>query len=211
MNIAPPPEMRRTTSKPYFSAFSGSTSFLTDWKLPMTTAGSSHSQMRSVGLAAALADLGREHLVQRQVHLRRAPPWRARSASRSRASWSPSRASGGWRPRRPPARSRAGWRPPGSASLMAAAMVCGVRLGGEAVDGRVDRPRARCRVRGRSRRRAGSPRSCRRRPRGRRRRACRRGPCTHHACLQPSAATARRRLTPAAGKRVVEPGGQVGR
>ena len=50
MNIAPPPEMRRTTRKPYFSAFSGSTSFFTDWKLPMTTARSSHSQMRSVGL-----------------------------------------------------------------------------------------------------------------------------------------------------------------
>ncbi len=48
--IAPPPEMRRTTSKPYFSAPSGSTSFFTDWKLPMTTADSSHSQNRSVGL-----------------------------------------------------------------------------------------------------------------------------------------------------------------
>jgi hypothetical protein len=50
MNIAPPPEMRRTTSNPYFCALSASTSFLRDWKLPITTAGSSHSQMRSVGL-----------------------------------------------------------------------------------------------------------------------------------------------------------------
>src|SRR5215207_6046451 len=41
--------MRRTTSKPYRSAPSGSTSFFTDWKLPMTTADSSHSQKRSVG------------------------------------------------------------------------------------------------------------------------------------------------------------------
>ncbi len=50
MNIAPPPEMRRTTSKPYLAAFSASTSFFTDWKLPITTAGLFHSQMRSVGL-----------------------------------------------------------------------------------------------------------------------------------------------------------------
>ena len=49
MNIAPPPEMRRTTGMPYAAAFSASTSFFTDWKLPITTAGSSHSQMRSVG------------------------------------------------------------------------------------------------------------------------------------------------------------------
>ena len=50
MNIAPPPEMRRTMSKPYFFALSRSTSFFTDWKLPITTAGFSHSQMRRVGL-----------------------------------------------------------------------------------------------------------------------------------------------------------------
>ncbi len=50
MNIAPPPEMRRTTSKPYFAAFSASTSFFTDWKLPITTAGLFHSQIRRVGL-----------------------------------------------------------------------------------------------------------------------------------------------------------------
>ena len=50
MSIAPPPLMRRTTRKPCRSAASGSTSFFTDWKLPITTAGSFHSQMRSVGL-----------------------------------------------------------------------------------------------------------------------------------------------------------------
>ena len=70
MNIAPPPLMRRTTSKPYFAAFSGSTSFFTDWKLPITTAGSSHSQMRRVGLRRPVADLLGEHLVERQVHVR---------------------------------------------------------------------------------------------------------------------------------------------
>ena len=49
MNIAPPPEIRRTTSMPCRAAPSGSTSLRTDWNEPMTTAGSSHSQMRSVG------------------------------------------------------------------------------------------------------------------------------------------------------------------
>ena len=38
MNIAPPPVMRRTTSTPKRAAFSGSTSFFSDWKLPITTA-----------------------------------------------------------------------------------------------------------------------------------------------------------------------------
>ena len=49
MNMAPPPLTRRTTVMPWRCAPSGSTSFLSDWKRPMTTAGSAHSQMRSVG------------------------------------------------------------------------------------------------------------------------------------------------------------------
>ena len=49
MNMAPPPEIRRTMSKPYFAAFASSTSFFTDWKLPSTTAGFSHSHTRMVG------------------------------------------------------------------------------------------------------------------------------------------------------------------
>lgn len=48
-NMAPPPEMRRTTVIPCFAAPPGSTSFRSDWKLPMTTAGEAHSQTRRVG------------------------------------------------------------------------------------------------------------------------------------------------------------------
>lgn len=48
-NMAPPPEMRRTTVTPCFAAPSGSTSLRSDWKLPMITAGEAHSQTRSVG------------------------------------------------------------------------------------------------------------------------------------------------------------------
>ncbi|CAM5441796.1 hypothetical protein SCALM49S_05890 [Streptomyces californicus] len=48
-NIAPPPEMRRTTFTPCRSTPAGSTSLRSDWKLPMITAGESHSQTRSVG------------------------------------------------------------------------------------------------------------------------------------------------------------------
>ncbi|CFP65313.1 Uncharacterised protein [Bordetella pertussis] len=48
-NIAPPPLTRRTTVTPWRRAPSGSTSFLSDWKRPMMTAGCDHSQMRSVG------------------------------------------------------------------------------------------------------------------------------------------------------------------
>ena len=47
--IAPPPEMRRTTSYPCRAAPSGSTSLRYDWNEPITTADSSHSQRRSVG------------------------------------------------------------------------------------------------------------------------------------------------------------------
>ena len=49
MNIAPPPETRRTTSMPCRCAPSGSTSLRTDWNEPMTTSGLSQSQKRSVG------------------------------------------------------------------------------------------------------------------------------------------------------------------
>ena len=70
MNIAPPPEMRRTTWKPYFSAFSGSTSFLTDWKLPMTTAALVPLPDAQRRCAGAVADLLGEHLVEREVHER---------------------------------------------------------------------------------------------------------------------------------------------
>lgn len=48
-NIAPPPEIRRTTSMPCRAAPSGSTSLRSDWKLPMITAGAPHSHTRSVG------------------------------------------------------------------------------------------------------------------------------------------------------------------
>ena len=159
MNIAPPPEMRRTTSKPYFSAFSGSTSFLTDWKLPITTAGSSHSQMRSVGLRRALADLLGEHLVERQMHERAyerpgmhelplvvAPAGGLCSARRiavaTDSGVNPSSSA-----------------PSGRAACTAAAIASRVGLGGQPVDRRVDRRRGPRRVRGRSRRRAGSSRS----------------------------------------------------
>ncbi len=50
MNIAPPPEMRRTTVMPCRSAASASTSLRSDWKLPITTAGAPHSQILRVGL-----------------------------------------------------------------------------------------------------------------------------------------------------------------
>ena len=49
MNIAPPPETRRTTSIRCRSAPSGSTSLRTDWNDPMTTSGLSQSQKRRVG------------------------------------------------------------------------------------------------------------------------------------------------------------------
>ena len=49
MNIAPPPEIRRTTVIPYRSAAARSTSLRSDWNDPMITAGSTHSQNRSVG------------------------------------------------------------------------------------------------------------------------------------------------------------------
>src|SRR5512146_1631556 len=49
MNIAPPPLIRRTTVMPSRLASVRSTSLRSDWKLPMTTAGADHSQIRSVG------------------------------------------------------------------------------------------------------------------------------------------------------------------
>ncbi len=49
MNIAPPPEMRRTICTPYSSAASESISLRSDWNDPMTTAGFCHSQKRNVG------------------------------------------------------------------------------------------------------------------------------------------------------------------
>ncbi len=49
MNMAPPPEIRRTTCTPYWAAASSSTSLRSDWNDPMTTAGFSHSQKRRVG------------------------------------------------------------------------------------------------------------------------------------------------------------------
>src|SRR6478735_490943 len=52
MNIAPPPLIRRTTLMPCLATPSGSTSFCTDWKLPMTTDGSCQSQNRRVGVRA---------------------------------------------------------------------------------------------------------------------------------------------------------------
>lgn len=48
-NIAPPPEILRTTVIPCLAAPSGSTSLRSDWKLPMTTAGEAHSHTRRVG------------------------------------------------------------------------------------------------------------------------------------------------------------------
>jgi hypothetical protein len=48
-NIAPPPLTRRTTMMPRRPASAISTSLRSDWKLPMTTAGADHSQIRSVG------------------------------------------------------------------------------------------------------------------------------------------------------------------
>jgi hypothetical protein len=50
MNIAPPPLIRRTTETPWRATPSGSTSLRSDWKLPITTEGDSHSQNRRVGL-----------------------------------------------------------------------------------------------------------------------------------------------------------------
>src|SRR6476620_5384270 len=50
MNIAPPPLMRRTTVMPCRDTPSGCTSLRYDWKLPITTDGSSQSQKRMVGL-----------------------------------------------------------------------------------------------------------------------------------------------------------------
>ena len=50
MNMAPPPDTRRTTSMPWRSAPCGSTSLRTDWNEPITTAGSSQSHSRRVGL-----------------------------------------------------------------------------------------------------------------------------------------------------------------
>lgn len=49
MNMAPPPDTRRTTWTPYRSAASASTSLRSDWKEPITTAGFCHSQKRNVG------------------------------------------------------------------------------------------------------------------------------------------------------------------
>ena len=50
MNIAPPPLIRRTTLMPCRATPSGWSSLRTDWKLPITTDGSSQSQNRRVGL-----------------------------------------------------------------------------------------------------------------------------------------------------------------
>jgi len=52
MNIAPPPEIRRTTVMPCRAAPSASTSLRSDWNEPITTAGAPHSQIRSVGRRA---------------------------------------------------------------------------------------------------------------------------------------------------------------
>ena len=139
MNIAPPPEMRRTTSNPNRLAFSGSTSFFSDWKLPMTTAGSSHSQMRSVGLAPPRADLLGEHLVEREVHGRAhgrrmqqlpvevAPVGRAAD----RAPHGRARRTSGVKP--------SSTAPSGSAARTAPAIVRGVDSTGSPVTARVDR------------------------------------------------------------------------
>ena len=59
MNIAPPPEIRRTTSIPCLAAPSGSTSLRTLWNEPMTTSGRSQSQNRSVGAAPPRPPRGR--------------------------------------------------------------------------------------------------------------------------------------------------------
>ena len=49
MNMAPPPEMRRTTPIPWRAAPSGSISLRKLWKLPITTSGAFQSQNRNVG------------------------------------------------------------------------------------------------------------------------------------------------------------------
>ena len=59
--------IRRTTSKPCFAAFSGSTSFFNDWKLPMTTRRLVPLPDPQGRLAPPRADLLGEHLVERQV------------------------------------------------------------------------------------------------------------------------------------------------
>ncbi len=55
MNIAPPPEMRRTMPIPCRAAASSSTSLRTDWNEPSTTSGESQSQNRSVGRRSPVA------------------------------------------------------------------------------------------------------------------------------------------------------------
>ena len=70
MNIAPPPETRRTTSMPCRCAPSGSTSLRTDWNEPMTTSGLSQSQKRSVGRPLPRGDLAGDDLVEGDVQRR---------------------------------------------------------------------------------------------------------------------------------------------
>ena len=65
--MAPPPEIRRTTSMPCRAAPSGSTSLRSDWKLPMITAGEAHSHTRSVGGRRPAATSCGEHLVEGHV------------------------------------------------------------------------------------------------------------------------------------------------
>jgi hypothetical protein len=64
-----PPLIRRTIVVLSLRASSMSTSLPSDWKLPMTTAGVAHSQIRSVGGRRPAAFPG-QHLVQRQVQRR---------------------------------------------------------------------------------------------------------------------------------------------
>ena len=101
MSIAPPPEMRRTTSNPCRAAPSGSTSLRNDWNDPMTTADSSHSQRRSVGRRRPSPTRLGEHLVEREVHARRDGPLVHDLPVEVAPSRAPSRAPGARPCRRP--------------------------------------------------------------------------------------------------------------
>ncbi len=181
MNIAPPPETRRTTSMWCRAAPSGSTSLRTDWNEPMTTSGLSQSQKRSVGgrspdptsramtssRATCMAGCStRAGMTSKAWSCQPvALPSARRTAMPTASGVNPMSATSG---PRAPWMAEASWSTPASTGIPRSAALMSSRASSGSRKKSPDT--------------LTSP-SLPRRPPGRPPRACLRAPCTHHACL----------------------------
>ena len=192
MNIAPPPEMRRTTSMPCLAAPSGSTSLRTDWNEPMTTSGLSQSQNRSVG--------GRSPAATSRAMTSSSATCRAGSSTRAgmtSKSWS-SHPVALPRARRIAMPIDSAVKPMSETSSASAPLTAPASCSTPASTGmprqrRVDVAERLVGLEEEVARDADVREPAVRPPRGRPPRACHREPCTHHACQpqQPHAADSR--------------------